>query len=381
MHVPAGVVASFEIAVGLVGQARLGGRREVGGAADEPGDDGCERVQHLARAVAAGDAFRVGGEHGQDFVPTFRDAVVLHDLVLLREIGELGLVASEQGFPLGVCGGPALAHVVDEVLHHAVGDEELGVLGPAVELLRATNFVLAERLAVGGGAAFLLRRAVSDATLDDDEGGTALVRLGLVQRDQQRGAVVDVSQAQHGPAVGEKARADILAKRQRGRTLDRDLVAVVNPDEVGQAQVPGDRRGLAGDPFHHVAVAANRVHAVVDDGETGAVVGRGHPAFGDRHADAVGDALAERAGGALDAGRHVILGMPRRHAVHLAEFLDVLERDGGAAGVVAVLVDLVRARQVQERVEKHRRMANREHEAVAVRPHGIDRVEAEPIVP
>ena len=45
----------------------------------------------------------------------------------------------------------------------------------------------------------------------------------------------------------------------------------------------------------------------------------------------VGDALAERAGGRLDAGGPAILRMAGALAVELAELLDVLERDGRLA--------------------------------------------------
>ena len=52
-----------------------------------------------------------------------------------------------------------------------------------------------------------------------------------------------------------------------------------------------------------VAVGADAVGPVVDDGVAGAVELGGQPALGDGHADGVGEALAERAGGRLDARR------------------------------------------------------------------------------
>ena len=46
----------------------------------------------------------------------------------------------------------------------------------------------------------------------------------------------------------------------------------------------------------------------------------------DRHADRVGEALAERAGGGLDARGDEIFRMARRPRVELAEVLDLVER-------------------------------------------------------
>ena len=80
------------------------------------------------------------------------------------------------------------------------------------------------------------------------------------------------------------------------------------------------------DSLHHAAVARQRVDIVVEQVEPGPVVGRREPALGDRHADAGGDPLAERAGGGLDAGCPAVLGVAGAGAVELAEALDGVER-------------------------------------------------------
>ena len=89
-------------------------------------------------------------------------------------------------------------------------------------------------------------------------------------------------------------------------------------------------------------------------------------ALGKRHADGDRQALAERPGRRLDAGRlvdAVELGVARRHRVPLAEVLQLLERE------------LV-AGEVQRAVEQHRAVPCREHEAVAIGPAGVARVVA-----
>ena len=89
----------------------------------------------------------------------------------------------------------------------------------------------------------------------------------------------------------------------------------------------------------------------------------GEVALGDRHADGVGEPLAERAGGGFDAGRVAVFGMAGRERAELAEALDLVDRH------------LLVAEQIKQRVEQHRAVAGREHEAVAVGPGRIGRIE------
>ena len=96
---------------------------------------------------------------------------------------------------------------------------------------------------------------------------------------------------------------------------------------------------------------------------SGPVVALGEEPLGDRHADAVGEALAERPGRRLDAGRVPELGVAGRARAPLAELLQVVERD-------------VVAREVQRRVLEDAGVARREDEAVAVGPVRVGRVVA-----
>ena len=49
-----------------------------------------------------------------------------------------------------------------------VGDQELGIGGPAVEFLGQADFVFAQRLAVGLVGVLLVGRAIADVAADDD---------------------------------------------------------------------------------------------------------------------------------------------------------------------------------------------------------------------
>ena len=73
--------------------------------------------------------------------------------------------------------------------------------------------------------------------------------------------------------------------------------------------------------------------------------------------DPVGEALAERAGGDLDPGGEVDLGMPRRLAAPLAELGEVVEGEPVPG-------------QVEHGVQQDRGVAAGEDEAVAVGPCG-----------
>ncbi len=98
--------------------------------------------------------------------------------------------------------------------------------------------------------------------------------------------VVGVADPRHVPAIGEKARRDIVAEGEIRVTFDRDAVAVVNPAQVAEHQMTGERGGLARDALHHVAVAADRINVVVEHREVGPIEMLRQPALGDRHADA-----------------------------------------------------------------------------------------------
>ena len=89
---------------------------------------------------------------------------------------------------------------------------------------------------------------------------------------------------------------------------------------------------------------------------------RVHDALGERHADGVGDALAERAGRRLDALGKAVFRVAGGLGAELAEVLDLLDRHVRIAG------------QIEQRIEQHRAVAGRQHEAVAVRPFRVLRI-------
>jgi len=267
------------------------------------------------------------------------------------------------------------------MLPHLVGDEEFRLLGPAVDTLRLPDLVFTERLAVGRARVLLRRRPVADVAVDDDERG-AVVRIAeRLERAVEHLEIVGVPHARDVPAVGDEARRHVLGEREARAPLDRDPVVVVDPAEVRQAEVAGERRGLRRDPLHHAAVAGQRVHVVVEQLDARTVVARREPAAADRHPDARRHALPQRPGGGLDAGRPAILGMAGALALELAEAPDIVEGDRRLPEPLVVGVHRLDAGQVQHGVEQHRRVAGRQHEPVAVRPDGVVGIEAQPPLP
>ena len=209
------------------------------------------------------------------------------------------------------------------------------------------------------GAA-LVRRAEADGGAAGDQRWPVGFLCRLDRGGNRRGIVaVD---AGRGPAGRLEALDLVDVIRQRGRSVDRNAVVVVEHDELAQLQMSAERDRLLADAFHQVAVGGQHISGVIDDG---VAEDRGEMALGDRHADGIGEALAERAGGGLDAGRMAVLGMAGGERAELAEALDLLDRHR-----------LV-AEQIKQRIEQHRAVAGGEHEAVAVGPRRIGRIELE----
>ena len=188
--------------------------------------------------------------------------------------------------------------------------------------------------------------------------GRSVIRLRGVDRRLERVELDVLAEVLDVPAVGLVARADVLGERERGVALDRDVVVVVEADQPAEAEVAGERGRLGRDALLQVAVGGDEVGVVVDRRVVAAVEARGQHALAERHPDRGRDALPERAGGRLDARHVAVLGVAGARRVELAEVLDVVERD-------------VVARQVEDRVEQHRRVAAGQHEAVAVGPVGL----------
>jgi hypothetical protein len=284
----------------------------------------------------------------------------------LRVRGAPGLV---RRVPLRVGGLSALADLPG-VLQDLVGDLEVPLRVEAEDLLGRGHLGLAERGAVRlAGVLRLGRGPGDDGAQPDDRRAPGLV-LGGDDRPVQRLDVFDVA-VRRGeldrlgvPAVRLVAPQHVLGEGDLGVALDRDVVVVVDDDEVAELLGARDRGRFAGDALLQVAVRGEGVDAVVERRGAGrrlrveqpALVTRGH-----RHADRVRQALAERAGGGLDADGVAVLGVTRRQGAPGAKGLEVVERQPVTG-------------QEQLDVQRQAGVSGGQHEPVAAGPPRIGRV-------
>ena len=200
---------------------------------------------------------------------------------------------------------------------------------PAIAGFGGTNFLLAERFTVRGGGILFVRRAIGNMAIHNDQRGAFVFferrRKGLLQLLK----IIGIANALHIPVIPHKARRHVFSERQRRVALNGNAVIVIDPDQIAEAQVPGQRRRLAGDAFHHAAIAAQRHNVMRDDLMPGPIVVRPQPAARKRHADTGRHPLPEWPGSRLNPrGQRVVrgvFGMSRAFAVHLTEVHDIVE--------------------------------------------------------
>jgi hypothetical protein len=77
--------------------------------------------------------------------------------------------------------------------------------------------------------------------------------------------VVGIGDVQHVPMVGGKARGDVFGEGDTGLAIDGDVIVVVNPTKIIEAEMTGKRGRLGADALHQVAVAANGVNIIIED--------------------------------------------------------------------------------------------------------------------
>ena len=164
----------------------------------------------------------------------------------------------------------------------------------------------------------------------DDQGRPADLGLELLEGAREQRGVVGVADPQHVPAVALEAAQHVVAVGEGGVAVDRDVVVVVDPAEVVELEVAGERGRLVRDALHQAAVAGQRVDVEVEEVGAEALA---LPLRGQRHPDRGRDPLAERAGGRLDAGGPAVLGVARRARVQLAEFFDLVQAEQAGSSV------------------------------------------------
>lgn len=177
------------------------------------------------------------------------------------------------------------------------------------------------------GGAFNAGDALADDGFGDDELGFAIFgRFGGFHRFRNGFQVVPVNLA-HLPAQGfiHRARVGKLGAFRRG--IQRDVVGVINEDEVVQLQHGGQGERFAGHPFLQAAVSRQAEDVLGEDVHAGLVEPRGGAPGGEGESDGVRNTLAERSRGAFHA-----FGIPKfrvagRNGALVTEVFEVLNAD------------------------------------------------------
>ena len=162
------------------------------------------------------------------------------------------------------------------------------------------------------------------------------------------------------PAGGGEAGLLVGRGRKLGAAVDGDAVVIPEHDHPAEFQMARKVDGLMGNPLHQAAVAGDDIGVMVH--QVGPEAGVQH-AFGQRHADGGADALTQRAGRGLDPLGMAVFRVPRRAGAELAKGLKLAHRH------------VVVAEQVVDRIDQHGTVPRAHHEAVAVGPPVVLRVD------
>ncbi len=214
----------------------------------------------------------------------------------------------------------------------------------------------------------LVRRTEADNGLAHQQRWLVGHLAGFFNRGLDGVRIVAVDVAHHVPAVGFEAQGGVVGEPAVDVAVDGDAVVIVESGQLAELEGTGQGADFVRDAFHHAAVAHEGVGVVVNDVVARAVELRRQGAFGDGEADGVGDALAQRAGGGLNAWGVAVLRVPWGFGVQLTEVFQLAHRQ-------------VVAGEVQEAVNQHGAVAVGEHETVAVSPVRVSRVVVEVVTP
>ena len=287
--------------------------------AEPPTKDGTSAATRCSMTLACCARRRVfRRRYFAELFEEVRRHLLLHELRVERGLvaallQELGLACA----PRGVLFFAVLRARLEEAID-LFGNEERRLEGPTGLLLRRLQRFVAERFAVRLLGVLLVWRADADVRARDDEVRLAATEDREIERRADLLGVVTVD-VLHVPAVGFVALSDVLREREARVAVDRDVVVVVEEDDVVETEVRGEAAGFAADALHHVAVGGDAEDASREERCAPTIEARREHLERRRDADGVRNALPERPGGHLDAGCDVVLGMPRRLRTPLAE--------------------------------------------------------------
>ena len=236
---------------------------EVGRAAHQVGHGVHQRLQRLPRGVARGEP-RPGGEIRQRSVPTVGELPASH-------CSNARTVRADRAAARRACHSPCArrpprARPLACASSASAGTKNGGSSGQPRIGLRRRDLGLAQRRAVRLGGVALGGGGVGDDGAEDDQGGP----IGLLRRGRCSAASIasrsfPSSTRSDVPAVGLEAAGHVLGEGERRCAVDGDVVVVVDDGELAEPEMTGERRRLAGDALHQVAVAGEDPGPVIHD--------------------------------------------------------------------------------------------------------------------
>src|SRR5271170_2493369 len=117
-------------------------------------------------------------------------------------------------------------------------------------------------------------------TVENDERGTTLCLSERLKRVLNEVNIVRVTHSQDIPAIAEKPGGDVFGESDACCTFDGDVVVVVDPAEVVEAEMAGQRGRFGSNAFHHATIAADGVNVVIKNCETRLIKMVGQPFAG-----------------------------------------------------------------------------------------------------
>ena len=199
----------------------------------------------------------------------------------------------------------------------------------------------------------LVGRSLSDHRFAGDE-RRAFVGDRFVDRPPDIVEIVAVA-ANYMPSGRFVTRLDVFTGRKVGRPVDGDVVVVPEHRQTAQLEVPGKADRFVIDAFHQATVTGNHPSAMIDDLVTKRRI---EMTFGHGHSDGHRQALPQRAGRAFHAVEEEVFRMPGARAADLPKIADVFHRRTFVS------------RQMKKRIDQHRTVSGRQHEAVPIGPAG-----------
>ena len=217
--------------------------------------------------------------------------------------------------------------------------------------------ILAERCAVAGRTV-RFGRAVTDDGIHDNQRRTFFIALGKRDRGAESIGIVAVASIDDLPALRGETRTDVLVEYAVYSAFYRYVVLIVNYDKFIQSPCAGKRARLVAQPFHHTAVAAERIGIMIDELYVALVEFCRKHFFCKRETDGIAHALTERTRTRFNAGSQTVLGMRGKFAPELTERREIF-------------FSYVISAEMQDAVKHGGSVSRRKHESVAVEERRI----------